>query len=377
MCAVRYRHYRSRVNQFDAKADIVDLLCALVDVPSVSGDEAPLADAIEAILRECPWLTVTRLSNSLVAQTHLGREKRVIIAGHIDTVPVAGNAGALRVEAGAALPTGELVDQDVVFGLGSCDMKGGVAVALQAAVTISEPVYDVTYVFYECEEIDSARNGLTLLAAAHPELLAADVAVLLEPSNAAIEAGCQGTLVATVASSGVRAHSARSWRGSNAIHALLSALQTLADYTPRVVDVDGLEYREGLNAVKVSGGIANNVIPDEVVMNVNYRYAPTRTAAEAEAHVREVFSGYEVKILDNTAGAMPGLERLGDLVELCGGHVAPKFGWTDVARFYALGIPAVNMGPGDPMLAHARNEHVPESQLRTCLANVTGWLRGA
>jgi succinyl-diaminopimelate desuccinylase len=298
------------------------------------------------------------------------------VAGHIDTVPVAANDTAVLVPAGGVLPTGESVADDVLFGLGSCDMKGGVAVALHAAVTVTQPVNDVTFIFYECEEVDSSRNGLTLLAAAHPELLAADVAVLLEPSNAAIEAGCQGTLVARVSARGVRAHSARSWRGHNAVHALLPALQTLADYEPRRVMVDNLEYREGLNAVRVGGGVANNVIPDVAELTVNYRYAPTTTAADAADHVRGLFSGYDVDILDNTAGAMPGLERLADLVELCGGQVAPKFGWTDVARFSAMGVPAVNMGPGDPSLAHSASEHVPVAQVTACRDTVVSWLQG-
>jgi succinyl-diaminopimelate desuccinylase len=364
------------VGHIDAKADIVDLLCSLVNTPSVSGNEAALADEVQRELESCSWLQVTRVSNTVVARTQLGRERRVVVAGHLDTVPVANNDSALRVAAGGTLPTGERVDDDVVFGLGSCDMKGGVAVGLSTAVSVTAPVHDVTYIFYECEEVDSARNGLTVLAAQHPELLAGDAAVLLEPSNAAIEAGCQGTLVATVRAAGVRAHSARSWRGENAIHALLPALRVLADYQPRRVMVDGLEYREGMNAVRLAAGVANNVIPDEALLTVNYRYAPTTTPAEAEAHVRAVFSDFEVAIVDNAGGALPGLDRIGDLVALCDGNVAPKFGWTDVARFSAMGVPAVNMGPGDPSLAHARNEHVSISQVYRCREVLTAWLTG-
>lgn len=362
----------------NAKADVATLTFDLVNFPSVSGNEQELADDIEKILLACDWLEVTRIGNSLVARTQFGHDSRVIVAGHIDTVPVVNNSDAQRISAGSVLPTGELVDSDVIFGLGSCDMKGGVAVALRAAVHITDPIFDVTYIFYECEEIESARNGLTLIAAQRPDLLAADVAVLLEPSNAAIEAGCQGTLVALVTAGGTRAHSARSWRGTNAIHALGEAISILNEYQPRVVSIDGLEYREGLNAVKISGGVANNIIPDEVTLNVNYRYAPDVTASQAEAHVRDIFSGFEVSILDNSAGAMPGLDRpaLADLVNRCGGQVAPKFGWTDVARFYAMGVPAVNMGPGDPNLAHARHEHVPVEHLHTCDARVTAWLTG-
>ena len=366
------------LNALNADADVVSMTRDLVNFPSVSGDEAVLADSIEAILRDLPWLTVERISNSLVARTSLGRSQRVIVAGHIDTVPVADNSVAVDVAAGQALPTGQAVLEDVIFGLGSCDMKGGIAVALRAAIEISEPAFDVTYIFYECEEIASSRNGLTLIAAQRPDLLEADIAVLLEPSNAGIEAGCQGTLVAQVEIRGVRAHSARSWKGVNAIHGLADLLAKLNAYEPTRVEIDGLEYREGLNAVQIHGGVANNVIPDSVIVNVNFRYAPNRTADEARAHVEHVLDGYDVTILDNTAGAMPGLDRpaLADLVVRANGQVAPKFGWTDVARFYALGIPAVNMGPGDPSLAHARNEHVPVAQLHSCEATIQSWLRG-
>jgi succinyl-diaminopimelate desuccinylase len=376
----RYRDYGSRVGQANlhVTSDVATLTADLVNFPSVSGDEKVLADAIESILKDCSWLTIERIHNSLVARTNLGRSSRVIVAGHIDTVPVADNDQAVVIPAGGKLPTGESVETETLFGLGSCDMKGGVAVALRAAVLINEPVFDVTYVFYECEEVDSKRNGLTLISQARPELLEADIAILLEPSNAGIEAGCQGTLVARLTSLGVRSHSARSWKGVNAIHALHEAINVLTAYKPRSVEIDGLTYREGLNAVRIDGGIANNVIPDSVTMNVNYRYAPNRTAQEAEQHVRDVFSGYTVDIIDNVAGAMPGLDRpaLADLVKRVDGQVAPKFGWTDVARFYAMGVPAVNLGPGDPSLAHARNEHVSMAQLQQCEDTVFAWLQG-
>jgi succinyl-diaminopimelate desuccinylase len=364
------------VLQIDAKADIVALTRQLVDFPSVSGNEAALADAVEAALSACAWLTVTRVSNTVVARTNMGLPSRVIVAGHLDTVPVADNDTSVMVPAGGQLPTGETVPEETLFGLGSCDMKGGLAVALNAAATIESPAMDVTYVFYECEEVDSARNGLTLLSASHPELLKADVAVLLEPSNAAIEAGCQGTLVARLTATGERAHSARSWKGVNAVHALGPALDVLRSYEPKRVTIDGLEYREGLNAVRIEGGIANNVIPDAATLTVNYRYAPSTSADKALAHVEELFPDYEVTVVDNVAGAMPGLDRVADLVARVGGTVAPKFGWTDVARFYAMGTPAVNLGPGDPSCAHARNEHVPTAQLRSCQDLVLAWLTG-
>ncbi|MEN9716202.1 MAG: hypothetical protein RLZZ483_177 [Actinomycetota bacterium] len=373
--------YRSRVDivALNPHADIAALTTDLVNIPSVSGNEAALANAIFVELSKCDWLEVVRFKNSVVAKTNLGKASRVIVAGHIDTVPVADNETAVFVSSGQGLPSdGSIVPDDVVFGIGSCDMKGGVAVALRAAVSIENPQFDVTYIFYECEEVDSERNGLTLIAAEHPEWLAADIAVLLEPSNANIEAGCQGTLRAKVSTTGTRAHSARSWLGDNAIHSLGDILARLNAYEPAKVLIDGLEYREGLNAVQVSGGIAGNVIPDTASIDVNYRYAPSTSGAQAEAHIREVFDGFQVEFVDNAPGAMPGLDRpaLADLVSRVGGKVAPKFGWTDVARFSAMGVPAVNLGPGDPGLAHSRNEHVSVAQLKQCEETVFDWLKG-
>ena len=360
-------------------ADIVALTADLVNIASVSGDENLIASGIFSALTECSWLEVHRFQNCVIAKTNFDKPSRVIVAGHIDTVPVADNAKAKLVAAGDPLPSdGSIMTEEVLFGLGSCDMKGGVAVALRAAVSIQDPQFDVTYIFYECEEIESSRNGLTLIADQHPEWLAADIAVLLEPSNANIEAGCQGTLRARISTVGTRAHSARSWLGENAIHNLGGILARLNEYVPARVLVDGLEYREGLNAVAVTGGIAGNIIPDVAVVEVNYRYAPSTSAEQAEQHVREVFDGYLVEFTDNAPGAMPGLDRaaLADLIARVGGQVAPKFGWTDVARFSAMGVPAVNLGPGDPGLAHSRNEFVPVSQLRKCEDTVFGWLRG-
>ncbi len=367
------------ITALNPHADIVVVTTDLVNIASVSGDEKLIASSIFAALSDCGWLEVHRFQNSVIAKTNLNKASRVIVAGHIDTVPVADNAKAKLIAAGEPLPSdGSILNEDVLFGLGSCDMKGGVAVALRAAASIQDPQFDVTYIFYECEEIESARNGLTLIAAAHPEWLAADIAVLLEPSNANIEAGCQGTLRARISTTGTRAHSARAWLGENAIHNLGGILETLNKYVPARVIIDGLEYREGLNAVSVSGGIAGNIIPDSAVVEVNYRYAPSTSAEQAQDHVRKVFDGYLVEFTDNAPGAMPGLERaaLADLVSRVNGQVAPKFGWTDVARFSAMGVPAVNLGPGDPGLAHSRNEFVPVSQLRKCEETVFGWLRG-
>lgn len=347
----------------DLTSDVVALTEALVDIESVSRNEERIADEVAAALEGLEHLTVTRIGNSLVARTELGHPERVVIAGHLDTVPLNDNLPARN-------------DGTLLHGLGTCDMKGGVAVALKLAAEVTAPNRDVTYVFYEGEEIASEFNGLRLVAEARPDLLACDFAILMEPSNAGVEAGCQGTLRVEVTTRGERAHSARSWRGINAIHAVGEVLVRLVDYEPRKPVIDGLEYHEGLNAVLIDGGVATNVIPDLCTVTVNYRFAPDRTEAEALAYVQEFFAGFEIVVTDSAPGALPGLDRPAAqaFVEAVGGEVNPKFGWTDVARFTALGIPAVNYGPGDPVLAHKQEEHVPLDQIRHCEQTLRTWL---
>jgi succinyl-diaminopimelate desuccinylase len=347
----------------DLSADVVALTEALVDIESVSLHEQPLVDALEAALRPLAHLEVTRLGNALVARTDLGHGERVVIAGHVDTVPVHDN-----------LPCRN--DGTFLHGLGTCDMKGGVAVALRLAAGVPQPNRDVTYVFYDGEEIASVHNGLRKIAESRPDLLESDFAILMEPSDAAVEAGCQGTLRVEVRTRGERAHSARSWKGDNAIHRAGEVLRRLEAYDARRPLIDGLEFHEGLNAVLISGGVATNVIPDEAVVTVNYRFAPDRSEDEALAFVRTFFEGFEVTVTDSAPGALPGLDRPAAkaFVEVVGGEVGPKFGWTDVARFSVLGIPAVNYGPGDPSLAHKQEEHVPIEQIRRCEETLRAWL---
>lgn len=357
----------------DLTADLVTLTRALCDVPSVSGDERDLADLVQAALAELGYLEVLRDGDAVVARTHLGRDRRVVLAGHLDTVPVAGNLPSeLREE-----PDGSGA---VVWGRGTVDMKAGDAVLLALAAAVREPAVDVTYVFYDAEEVEADRNGLGRLVARHPDWVAGDMAVLGEPTAGALEGGCNGTLRVEVVVHGTAAHSARSWLGVNAVHGAAAVLARLVDYTPREVEVDGLTYREGLNAVGIRGGIAGNVIPDECVVTVNYRFAPSRTEDEAQAHVREVFDGYEVRVTDSAPGARPGLDRpeaieLADVVaRLTGRPPRAKQGWTDVARFAGLGVPAVNFGPGDPSLAHADDERTPVSDLDVCFGALRSWL---
>jgi succinyl-diaminopimelate desuccinylase len=361
----------SRQLLLDLTSDVTRLTAAVCDIESVSLGEAALADAIEVAVRALGHLEVTRIGNTVVARTALGRSERVVLAGHIDTVPITTdppNLPTRRVQAGGA---------EVLWGRGTVDMKGGVAVMLRVAHVLTAPSRDITFVFYEAEEIDSRFNGLLHVEEQHPELVTdADFAVLLEPTDARVEGGCKGTLRAEVTTKGIAAHSARPWKGHNAIHDAAEILTRLVAYEPATHVVDELEFREALNAVLVSGGVATNVIPDRCVVTVNYRYSPSLSEADAEAHVREVFAGFDVDVVDNAGGARPGLHlpAAKAFVEALGLPVEAKQGWTDVARFSAIGVPAVNFGPGDPNLAHMDDEQCPVDQYTACEAALLRWL---
>jgi succinyl-diaminopimelate desuccinylase len=347
----------------DLRLDGAALTAQLVDIASVSGEEGPLTDAIEGALRSLPHLTVHRDGNAIVARTMLGRPERVILAGHVDTVPVAGN-----------LPS--RLEGSRLYGCGTTDMKSGVAVQLRLAASLTWPGRDVTYVFYDCEEVAADRNGLLRLSRHSPEVLAGDFAVLMEPSSGEIEGGCQGTLRAEVTVPGQRAHTARSWMGRNAIHEAGAVLDVLRGYQAREPDVDGLRYHEGLNAVGIRGGVAGNVVPDECAVTVNYRFAPDLSGEQAADFVRSVFSGWPVTVLDVADGARPGLGQpaAAEFVAVVGGTPRAKLGWTDVARFSALGIPAVNYGPGISEIAHTPGEYVETGKIAECESRLRAWL---
>ncbi len=353
----------------DVTATAAELTRRMCDIESVSSGEGPLADAIEATLAGLPHLEVVRDGDAIIARTRLGRAQRVVIAGHIDTVPVNANLPTRR-------ETRDGVD--VLWGRGTVDMKAGCAVHLKLAAELTDPLVDITWIWYDHEEVASALNGLGRLLAHRPELLAGDFAILGEPTSAQVEGGCNGTLRVIVRTHGVRAHSARAWVGHNAIHDLAPALAALTAYEPRAIEVDGLVYREGLNAVAVRGGVAGNVIPDLAELVVNYRFAPDKSAVEAEQHVREVFAGFEIEVDDAADGARPGLDAplAQQFLAAVRAEAKPKYGWTDVARFSALGIPAVNYGPGDPLLAHADDEHVAIAEIEACERGLRAWLTG-
>lgn len=352
----------------DLYGDPIALTAALVDIPSESRHERRIADEIEAALRsQATGYEIVRNGDAVLARTNFGRPSRVLLAGHTDTVPAAGN-----------LPS-RLVD-GVLHGCGTSDMKSGDAVFLHLVATVAEPTHDITLVMYDCEEIEASANGLGRIEAELPEWLRADVAILGEPSGGYIEAGCQGTLRVVVSASGTRAHSARSWLGDNAIHKLGAVLDRLAAYQARSVDIDGCVYREGLSAVRIDGGVAGNVIPDAAAVTINFRFAPDRSVEQALQHVHEVLDGLDVDIAmtDSAAGALPGLAKpaAAALVEAAGGQVRAKYGWTDVARFAALGIPAVNYGPGDPNLAHTVDERVETAKITAVADMLRRYLTG-
>ena len=375
----------------DPAGDPGALALALVRVPSVSGAEAPLADAVQAALAARPHLEVLRHGNTVVARTRLGRAERVVVAGHLDTVPVSRRTGNVpgRLE--------ERDGQTVVWGRGSVDMKGGVAVGLHLAATLAAPRRDVTWVFYDNEEVADELNGLGRALAAHPDWFEADLAVLGEPTGASIEGGCNGTLRLILDVPGLAAHSGRAWRGVNAIHAASTLIERVRAAPLRTVDVEGLAYRESFSVVRIEGGAAANTIPDRCRVTVNYRFAPDLTAEAALARARRVLAGLDadgdeaepvidagtgpvaVELDDLCPAARPGLDspmarELIALVRERGGGVGPKYGWTDVARFSAAGIPAVNLGPGDPVLCHTDDEHCPVAQIEAVAGALRAWL---
>ena len=365
----------------DTNVSMPELTRVLLDIYSVSGEEKTLADAIYRALETHPHLHLVRDGDAIIARTGFGPQNgqqrtRILLAGHLDTVPLPTVAGSL-----GTVPS-RVVEEDgdwVLYGRGATDMKGGVAVQLKLAaeLTAHETDYDLTYIFYDNEEVASEKSGLARLIRNHGELITdADFGVLLEPTDGTIEGGCNGTMRFYLRTTGLAAHSGRAWKGENAIHHLAEALTTLAHYTPQTYRVQGLDYREGLNAVQVSGGVAGNVIPDAAALHVNYRFAPNKTLDEAVAHMQELFQGYELDFVDLSPAARPGLDTplAASLIAAVGQEPQPKYGWTDVARLSEIGIPAVNFGPGDALLAHTDNEHVRFSELNRCYSELRSWL---
>ncbi|WP_169252060.1 succinyl-diaminopimelate desuccinylase [Brevibacterium sp. 'Marine'] len=364
---------------FAALGDPAELTGRLCAVESVSGNETVLADAVVDVLERIsagpgPDLEILRDGDTIIARTNLGLAERIVVAGHLDTVPVEDNLPPVRTHM-----TGENYPADeVIWGRGACDMKAGVAMQLATAAALTAPNRDVSWVFYDHEEVDASLNGLGRVSRNQPDWLTGDFAILGEPSNASVEGGCNGTIRVDVTTTGVRAHSARAFMGVNAIHSAAEVLTRLAEFETDTVTVDGLDYRESLSAVNIRGGVAGNVVPDECVVSVNYRFAPSKSAAEAESFLREFFTGFDVVVTDAAEGARPGLDRAiaQDFIDTLGLSPAPKLGWTDVSRFSALGVPAVNFGPGNPLYAHKSDEHVKVTEVDQATATLRSYLQG-
>ncbi|GAA3279954.1 succinyl-diaminopimelate desuccinylase [Nesterenkonia halobia] len=365
-------------------ADVVELTERIIACASVSGEEAALADAVEAALAGLEVLDLHRDGDTLIARTDTGAAERVVLAGHLDTVPLPSGAGSR----GTVPPQWE---GETLYGRGAVDMKGGVAVQLKLAAEIAAQVRglaagasldrEVTWVFYDHEEVASHLSGLGRVMRRVPELLTGDFAVLLEPTDGVVEGGCNGTCRIRATIRGTAAHSGRSWMGRNAIHRAAGVLAALEAYQSRTVEVDGLAYREGMNAVDIAGGVAGNVIPDVCTLEINHRFAPDTTEEQAHERIRALLrdagvDDEQTEVTDTSAAARPGLDHpvARAFVEAVGGEPKPKYGWTDVARFSALGVPAVNFGPGDPLLCHTDDEHVSATALRACHAALSRWL---
>ena len=351
--------------------DLLAVTAQLVDIPSVSRSEAEIADHVEQILRAIPHLEVTRIDHNVIARTLFGRDARVILAGHLDTVPPAGNERAI-------------VDGSRLAGVGSADMKGGIAVMLALAAELSDPAFDCTYVFYACEEIDRSESGLLAIEATRPELLAGDVAVVLEPTNAIIEAGCQGVLRLSVTLKGRRAHSSRPWVGTNAIHRIGPLLDLVAAFEERQPTIDGVTYHDSLQAVRIEGGIAGNVIPDVATVVLSHRFAPDRSIDDATDQMLKYLApaidpalGDIIDVVSTSPAAPPSLNHplLVRLSKMSGAAPVAKTAWTDVAWFFERGIPAANFGPGDPLVAHGADEFVESDEIARVAETLAGVLR--
>lgn len=335
----------------------------LVNVASVSQDEKVIADLVQDSLSQASHLKLTRIGNSVIAQTNFGNKKRVVIAGHLDTVPANNNF------------PGKKTDTEIV-GLGSVDMKSGIAVALKLALEVTESNFDITYLFYESEEIETKFNGLEIISQKAKELLACDFAILMEPTDGILEVGCQGTLRFEVSVAGKRSHSARWWNGQNAIHGLTDLLAILNNYQSREPIIDGHKFREGLQAVKINAGVAGNVVPDLANITVNHRFAPDTSVELAVENMQKLFKDFNFKLIDSASSAPTGLDQvlIKEFVAIINKDIAPKFGWTDVARFAASGIPAINFGPGNPNLAHHPDEKVSIKQIEDVYLAMKSWL---
>lgn len=339
----------------------------LVAIDSISRNEAALAALVFDELRNVEHLVVERVGDNVIARTEGFHAQRILVAGHLDTVP--------------GDPALAVIEGDRLTGLGACDMKGSLAVMLELAKDTASRAFDVTWVFYAREEIARSESGLLEIAQLRPDLLQADAAIVAEPTGGAVEAGCQGTLRLGLTLQGLRAHTARPFTGRNAIHRIGAAINQVAQYEPRVAMVDGIAFTEQLQVVSVGGGIAPNVVPDSATLVLNHRVAPDRSRDQAVSAVRDYLGDLlededVLEILDWAPAAPPSLTHpvIQSLVSTSGQPARAKVGWTDVATLHETGIPATNFGAGDPLLAHRSDEFVTEAELEVFASTLRGLL---
>ena len=350
--------------------DLVSLTWELIEIDSESKDERAIADYVEAKFRYQDFFDCTRVGNNVVlTPKDFDFKTGIVIAGHLDTVPRSKGMVNRR-------------DVDTLVGLGAVDMKGGIGVML--ALAMSRVLgKNVKFVFYACEEISREFSGLLELERSDPTLLQASGAILMEPTGGAIEVGCQGTARFKVQIAGRRAHSARPWIGSNAIHNASKFLSYISDIAVNKIIVEGCEYNESLSAVFISGGIAGNVIPDLVEIIVNFRFAPGRDDHEVLRDTSrrleiclDLQRGDRVELIEWAPSAPPNLsnQMIANLGLKSNRAVRSKLGWTDVAFFWERNIAACNFGPGDPNLAHTSDEIVTRNELDEVWSVITAAL---
>lgn len=322
-------------------SDLAKTLAWLVDIPSETGNETEIRDAIAARFEGHPQF---QINNSVV----IGEPGpgKVALVGHIDTVPLQGHVGSR-------------IDGDRLFGLGATDMKGGIAVMVH--LLEDKGTDDVVGVFYAGEEGPIAGNDLGPILDALPGLTEIEAGIVMEPTNREVHAGCQGSINATVSFLGDPGHSARPWRSVNAVTRAAPFLQMMDGLEPELHPIEGLDFKEVMSVTRANGGVANNIIPGRFDLNVNYRFSPDRSTVEAIARLRDVCSDAdEFEVVDSAPAAYPEVSHplFQKLVQAAGGIVAHKQGWTDVAQLAERGIPGINFGPGETALAHKPGESI-------------------
>lgn len=327
-------------------SSLADTLAWLVDIPSETGNETAIRDALADRLADLP----ARLVNRSLVVGDPGPGK-VILAGHTDTVPLQGHVGA-RIEGGR------------LHGLGATDMKGGLAVMVHLLEDLGTGY--LVGVFYAGEEGPLSGNDLGMILDEIPEMLQAEAAIVMEPTNREVHAGCQGSINARVGFVGEPGHSARPWRAENAVTKAGPFLTMMHGLEAEPHPIEGLDFKEVMSVTRATGGVANNIIPGRFDLNVNYRFSPDRTMADAIERLRQVCAeADDFEVVDTAPAAYPEISHplFSLLIESTAAPVAHKQGWTDVAQFAERGVPAINFGPGETALAHKPGESIDLSDL--------------